>query len=182
MTGVLTEPNAVHVGMGVDEATLVMETELTPRETLMPPGLAATRRFSVTRIRQRWQETPREARKRVQWLGGHLLNLLLLIVYLIIGYAVYSTLEQHADCQSEQLEDEEATTDGSGTGPSSPPSQPQCPWGALDATYFAVVTMSTVGYGDLSPTSFGSQLFTIFYAMAGIVVIFSRMSGQADGI
>ena len=50
-------------------------------------------------------------------------------------------------------------------------------WTALDAIYFAHVTMSTVGYGDLTPSSAGSQLFTLFYIVFGVVVIFTRISG-----
>jgi hypothetical protein len=37
----------------------------------------------------------------------------------------------------------------------------------LDSLYFMVVTMMTVGYGDLTPTNAGSRLFTLFWALAG---------------
>ena len=50
-------------------------------------------------------------------------------------------------------------------------------WTTLDAIYFAHVTMSTVGYGDLTPSSSGSQLFTLVYIVFGVVVIFTRISG-----
>ncbi len=36
-------------------------------------------------------------------------------------------------------------------------------WGWVDSTYFAVVTMSTIGYGDLTPHTNEGKLFTVFY-------------------
>eukprot|EP00966_Prymnesium_polylepis_P054851 1267625-Prymnesium_polylepis.1 len=54
-------------------------------------------------------------------------------------------------------------------------------WSTLDSLYFAHVTMSTVGYGDKSPTTPGSQVFTIFYIIVGIVVIFTRVSSLVTG-
>lgn len=41
----------------------------------------------------------------------------------------------------------------------------------LDSLYFLVVTMTTVGYGDITPTSRPSRTFTIFWAMFGVGVV-----------
>ena len=49
-------------------------------------------------------------------------------------------------------------------------------WSPIDALYFAVVTMSTVGYGDYSPSTDGSRLFTIFYLFIGVVCVFSQLT------
>ncbi len=41
-------------------------------------------------------------------------------------------------------------------------------WSFIDAIYFSVMTMATVGYGDLTPTTDMSKLFTIIYAFLSI--------------
>ncbi|PID77077.1 MAG: hypothetical protein CSB24_03335 [Deltaproteobacteria bacterium] len=41
-------------------------------------------------------------------------------------------------------------------------------WSTVDALYFSVMTMATVGYGDLAPTSDLSKLFTVFYTFLSI--------------
>ncbi len=41
-------------------------------------------------------------------------------------------------------------------------------WSIVDALYFSVMTMATVGYGDLVPTSDFSKLFTIVYTFLSI--------------
>jgi voltage-gated potassium channel len=46
-------------------------------------------------------------------------------------------------------------------------------WTLIQALYFSVVTLATVGYGDLTPTSDFSRVFTIIYIFIGVgVVIF----------
>tara|TARA_B110001452_G_scaffold224662_1_gene198322 strand:+ start:1018 stop:2340 length:1323 start_codon:yes stop_codon:yes gene_type:complete len=57
-----------------------------------------------------------------------------------------------------------------------------CPWGLLDSVYFAHVTMSTVGYGDLSPSTRGGQAFTLAYIFFGVVVVFSRLADLLTGV
>ena len=42
------------------------------------------------------------------------------------------------------------------------------------------MTLTTVGYGDLHPTSAGTQLFTIFYVLTGIGVLVALLASVAQ--
>lgn len=44
-------------------------------------------------------------------------------------------------------------------------------WTWIDALYFSVISLTTVGYGDLSPTTIFTKLFTIFYVLNGVGVL-----------
>ncbi|MBE99186.1 potassium channel family protein [Flavobacterium coralii] len=44
-------------------------------------------------------------------------------------------------------------------------------WGIIDSLYFSVVTLTTIGFGDLSPKTDAGKLFTIAYIIMGIGVI-----------
>ncbi len=41
-------------------------------------------------------------------------------------------------------------------------------WSVVDSLYFSVMTMATIGYGDLTPSSDISKLFTVVYAFISI--------------
>lgn len=41
-------------------------------------------------------------------------------------------------------------------------------WSIIDALYFSVMTMSTIGYGDLVPTTTWSKSFTIIFSILSI--------------
>ena len=44
-------------------------------------------------------------------------------------------------------------------------------WSILDSLYFSVVTLATVGYGDLTPTTDLAKLFTVGYITVGIGIV-----------
>lgn len=44
-------------------------------------------------------------------------------------------------------------------------------WSWLDSLYFVIVTLATIGYGDLSPTRPITKLITIFFAINGIAIL-----------
>jgi len=53
-------------------------------------------------------------------------------------------------------------------------------WSWLDAAYFCVVTMATVGYGDIHPVTPYGRLFTILYIILGVAMlgVFIQLAGK----
>lgn len=53
-------------------------------------------------------------------------------------------------------------------------------WSVIDALYFSVITLATIGYGDLTPTTDLAKLFTIFYVLLGIGLLASTVATLAN--
>ena len=55
-------------------------------------------------------------------------------------------------------------------------------WSLLDSLYFCVVTLATIGFGDLAPKSDAGKAFTILYIFIGFGVIasFIRLIAQRE--
>jgi voltage-gated potassium channel len=53
-------------------------------------------------------------------------------------------------------------------------------WTIIEALYFSVVTLTTVGFGDFSPTTPGTQIFTIIYILTGLGVLVALLSSVAQ--
>lgn len=52
-------------------------------------------------------------------------------------------------------------------------------WSWLDSLYFCVITLSTVGYGDLDPTTSTSKIFTVIYIFIGLSIFVSFVNTLA---
>ncbi len=53
-------------------------------------------------------------------------------------------------------------------------------WTVIEALYFCIVTLATVGFGDFTPTTAGTQIFTIFYILTGFGVLVALLTSVAE--
>lgn len=55
-------------------------------------------------------------------------------------------------------------------------------WGWINSFYFSVVTLTTVGYGDLVPTNEWSRLVASIYILLSIPLLFFTIGVSADAV
>ena len=53
-------------------------------------------------------------------------------------------------------------------------------WTVVEAFYFCIVTLTTVGYGDLSPTTDATRIFTVIYILTGFGVLVALLTSVAQ--
>lgn len=51
-------------------------------------------------------------------------------------------------------------------------------WSWVDSLYFSVVAVTTVGFGDLVPTTDATKLLTVAYVLAGIGIITTYLNAR----
>lgn len=55
-------------------------------------------------------------------------------------------------------------------------------WPLIDAAFFAVVTISTVGYGNLTPETVAGKIICMVYIMLGLGVFVAAASAVAEAL
>jgi voltage-gated potassium channel Kch len=55
-------------------------------------------------------------------------------------------------------------------------------WTWVDSLYFSFVSLTTVGYGDLTPTTDTGKLLTILYLLIGIGIIAAFVNNMIKGV
>ena len=53
-------------------------------------------------------------------------------------------------------------------------------WRYLDAVYFSTETMTTIGFGDITPKTDAGKVFTIFFAFTGVGIVLYGLSLMAS--
>jgi hypothetical protein len=53
-------------------------------------------------------------------------------------------------------------------------------WTVMESLYFCVVTLTSVGYGDLHPTTGATQAFTVIYILTGIGIFVALLASVAE--
>ena len=51
-------------------------------------------------------------------------------------------------------------------------------WSWVDSLYFSTVAVTTVGFGDLTPTTDPSKLFTVVYILSGLSIITTYLNAR----
>ncbi len=55
-------------------------------------------------------------------------------------------------------------------------------WGWIDSAYFSMMVATTIGLGDISPTTPAAKLFTIAYAITSIGVFVALLTQLASAL
>ena len=55
-------------------------------------------------------------------------------------------------------------------------------WSLFDSFYFCVITLATIGYGDLYPQTMFGKLFTIIYILVGLGLFVALIHDLSDGL
>ena len=96
-------------------------------------------------------------------------------IYVAVGLLFYMLHERH-ECADDIEEANFTDTVSNDTMGADEPSM--CPWSTIDTLYFIFATSSTVGYGDMVPSTTLSRFFTVPFMLVGVFVTFT-IAGEA---
>lgn len=51
-------------------------------------------------------------------------------------------------------------------------------WSWVDSIYFSVIAVTTVGFGDITPSTDASKIFTVVYILAGISIVTAYLNAR----
>ena len=104
-----------------------------------------------------------------------------LSVYLVVGTTFYRHVGKK-ECSDEAAAVYAANQAASiALNTSFTPSECEENWSVIDAIYFAMTTMSTVGYGDLTSPLGWPRFFTVIYILVGTTYVLYLLSGVCGG-
>ena len=49
-------------------------------------------------------------------------------------------------------------------------------WGVVDSIYMTIISLTTVGFGEIQPLTIGGRIFTLFLILSGLGVLFYGIS------
>ena len=85
-------------------------------------------------------------------MGRHLRKKLIAI-FLILAYMIFGTIFYHIEEN----------------------------WSYLNSFYFSGITLTTIGYGDLTPVSNLSKIITVIFAFSGVGIVLYSLSSLVEG-
>ena len=155
----------------------VIDTDLTKRKKRPKSILMHLKKTSSSNIVNADVQQPAMAVPipvKIMHCSGQVLNLVIVTAY-VIGGALVFMLTQTRPCDDvadDAASGEDLTSDGAAVEPC------MMRWTFIDAIYFAMTTISTVGYGDLSVALDSGWMvtFTVLYIMGGFVIAFPRLT------
>lgn len=53
-------------------------------------------------------------------------------------------------------------------------------WSWVDSLYFSTVAVTTVGFGDITPSTDASKLFTVAYILTGVAIIATFLRARLE--
>jgi hypothetical protein len=55
-------------------------------------------------------------------------------------------------------------------------------WSWVDSVYFSVIAVTTVGFGDITPSTDASKLFTVVYVLTGISIVTAYLHARMSRV